>query len=177
MPSIYILNGYCPFSFSDSSRHHLYASYFMSKGLPVNILTSGSRKEKLAYSHARKIKSKTERYVHVVNTVLRPRLLEWFEYTIRSVFFLLPIVRYEKNTVIYASHVHPLTLLTGFLLKKMFPTKVFYIVEVRDLWPHSFLFKFPRFQSSYFYDLIKSYFRFRILLKLLFKRLFKRNIS
>lgn len=164
MTPIYILNGYCPLCFSDSSRHHLYASYFLSQGLPVTILTSGSRKEKLAHSHFCFIAASSLPYIHFIDTVARPRLLEWFEFSIRALLFLFPIVIHNKKTVIYSSHVHPLTLCVGSLLKKLFPAKVFFIIEIRDLWPHSLLFKYPRFQPSYLYSLIKLYFRRTIII-------------
>ncbi|MGJ5715829.1 glycosyltransferase family 4 protein [Staphylococcus equorum] len=144
--NIWILNHYATNSyFNQGGRHYWIAENLIKKGYNPTIFCAnrehnGSRIIKTEKKHYRTKKVNEIPYVFIdtseykTNKIKRVKNILSFYINIQNMIDDY-IKRNEKPDVIYASSVHPLTLVAGIRIAKKFDIPC--ISEVRDLWPES----------------------------------------
>lgn len=147
---IWIINHYANITYYDEGgRHYCFAKYLKGKGHEPVIFCSnayhGIKKKYFKYvgRWTEKIQPSIKvPYVFVKNKTYS---VNGVERIINMVDFYFNIKKAAKEyarlngkpDIIYASSVHPLTLLAGIQLSKFFKVKC--VCEVRDLWPESLI--------------------------------------
>lgn len=156
---VWILNHYASDTYFDrGGRHYYFAKYLRRNGYEPCIFCCNSVHGKQAYYfddqrlwHVHQEKEIDVPYIFVRGRVYsgngRQRVLNMVDFY-RNVKKAAKeyAARYGKPDVIYASSVHPLTLVAGIQLAKRFGVKC--ICEVRDLWPESIVAYSERFTRN-----------------------------
>ncbi|MBQ6440297.1 MAG: glycosyltransferase family 4 protein [Mogibacterium sp.] len=148
MKNIWILNHYAGDSFfSKNGRHYSFAHFFEINGYKPTVFCANSKHESKGhfFDNSRLYQEYTCDTINVPFVFVKARsysgngkarlmnMLDFF----RNVKLAAKKYAKENGTpnIIYASSVHPLTLIAGLQLAKHFKVKC--ICEVRDLWPES----------------------------------------
>lgn len=143
MKNIWIFNHYVvPPTIDSQHRHNIFAEKLKSKGYNVTVFLSSQ----IHNSTINLIENEEAYQIEIINNVryIAIKTRSYNESGIKRVFnmidFYKGLVKYSKVNkkneapdIIYASSVHPLTLLAGLKVAKIFSVKC--VCEVRDLWP------------------------------------------
>jgi glycosyltransferase involved in cell wall biosynthesis len=142
--NIWILNHYAgPPEINGGIRHYKFAENLISRGYKVKIFAASSRHN----SKANLIQDRTKYFYREYNGVPfifikardylgngKHRVLNMLEYAL-GLMSISKIFDAERPEIIYASSVHPLTWVAGYILAKRYNAK--FIAETRDLWPET----------------------------------------
>jgi glycosyltransferase involved in cell wall biosynthesis len=143
MKTIWILNHYASMS---GGRHYKFAENLIKRGYSLKVfrastvhninknLISDSSKM-CTYEEVNDIPYVIIRARNYVGNSRR-RILNMIDYT-RGLLSVSKNFDNEKPNIIYASSVHPLTWLAGYILAKRYKAK--FIAETRDLWPETLI--------------------------------------
>lgn len=146
--NVWILNHYAgEMYFNNGGRHYSFAKYLKRNGYTPIVFCSNAKhgeKAKFIDSNALYVERLAEEidvpFVFIRSRLYdgngRERILNMMDYFFNVQRTALNyLTKGKKPDVIYASSVHPLTLVAGIILSKIFHTKC--ICEIRDLWPES----------------------------------------
>lgn len=148
--NVWILNHYASDTFFDhGGRHYYFAKYLKLSGYDPTVFCCNSvhGKPELYFNTEQLWEIHEAKEIHVPYVFVRGRaytgngkqrifnMLDFYRNVKKAA--LEYAVEYGKPDVIYASSVHPLTLVAGLQLAKYFNVKC--ICEVRDLWPETFV--------------------------------------
>jgi len=140
--NVWILNHY---SRLGSGRHFKFAQNLTKRGYNVKIFAASTihNSNKNRINDSRKYIEKTGNDVSCIYIKARDykgngkdRILNMFDYAYRLISVSKKFDS-EKPDIIYASSVHPLTWLSGYILSKRYDAK--FIAETRDLWPETLI--------------------------------------
>ena len=140
MKNIWILNHYAKIG---SGRHYKFAENLTKRGYNVRLFAASS----IHNSGGNRINTSRKYIVEKDNDISciyikarnyigngKQRILNMLDYTIGLISVSKKFDQ-EKPDIIFASSVHPLTWISGYLLSKRYKAK--FIAETRDLWPET----------------------------------------
>jgi len=138
--NIWILNHYSKLG---SGRHYKFAYYLSRKGYNVKLFAASTihNSNDNRINDSSKYIEKIENEVSCIYIKSRnyigngiKRILNMIDYAY-GLLFVSKKFDSEKPNIIYASSVHPLTWISGYILSRRYNAK--FIVETRDLWPET----------------------------------------
>lgn len=146
MKSIWILNHYAgPPEITGGIRHYKFAENLIKRSYKVTVFAASSQHN----SNNNLIKNNSKYLFKESNGVPfifirarnyigngKARVLNMLDYTI-GLLSVSKKIDTDKPDLIYASSVHPLTWISGYLLAKRYKAKFF--AETRDLWPETLI--------------------------------------
>ena len=140
MKNIWILNHYAKLG---RGRHYKFAENLTNRGYNIKLFAAST----IHNSDENRINDRTKYIEEVENGITcvyiksrnykgngRQRVLNMIDYS-KGLLSVSKKFHKEKPDIIYASSVHPLTWIAGYILAKRFKAK--FIAETRDLWPET----------------------------------------
>lgn len=145
---VWILNHYAlPPNLPGGTRHYDFSQELIKKGYDITIFTSGFNHSSKDYYKSFKGKSYFfERFGKLKFVWIKTfpykgndfrRILNMISYSIRILLISNHFSKPDKPDVIIGSSVHPLAVVSAWILSKRYKTK--FIFEVRDLWPQTLI--------------------------------------
>lgn len=146
MKEIWILNHYAkPAGMSSGERHSKFAEILIERGYNVTIFSASSM-----HNNSPNLIKNKEKYIFNNSTQVpfvlikardyngngKKRILNMIDYFI-GILSVTKKIKQSNPDIIYASSVHPLTWIAGYILSKRTGAK--FIAETRDLWPETFI--------------------------------------
>src|SRR5690625_817864 len=142
MQNIWIINHYAkPYS----GRHYKFAEILVKRNYKVKIVCASTSLKHIDLTYDNK-KNRSEKDVKGISFSIikardyygngKERLKNMLEFSYGA-YKSLKKEKKEKPDVIYASSVHPLNWVVGYLLAKKYKAKL--IIETRDLWPETLI--------------------------------------
>jgi len=121
------------------TRQYFLSKYLAKEGFDVTLISSRSSGIKGSKVKGIGRKTRIEGFNHVLINgpeiklgINLKRILSWVYF--ETLLFISPIfIKYKKPDIIIVSSLSLLTIITGFLFKKIYNSKL--IFEVRDIWP------------------------------------------